>query len=263
MTAQEGRPKSINQADFVRSLARGLLVIRSFDETHRSQTLSDVGRRTGLNRATARRLLLTLAELGYVRADNREYSLTPAVLQLGYAYLAALGVRPIAQPYLESLSEEVHESCSMTVLDGSDIVYVVRVPTKRILSLALSVGSRLPAYVTSMGRVLLSELPDSEVDEILGQSDLRANTEHTIVDPELIRAELRKARSQGWYHLEEELELGVQSIAAPVRDDTGRVIAAINISATVARTPRERVTTDFLPALLHAADQISAALNAR
>ena len=257
------RPKSIKEADFVQSLARGLLVIRSFNEDNRRQTLSDVARRTGLNRATARRLLLTLAELGYVSAEDRQFSLAPPVLQLGYAYLSALGARAIAQPFLETLAEKFNESCSMTALDGTHVVYVARVPTKRIFSLALGIGSRLPAYVTSMGRVLLSELSEEEVDQVLVNSDLIALTEKTITDPDLIKLELKKAKTQGWYVLDEELELGIRAVAAPIRGESGRVVGAINVSTPGARTTKTTIHRDIVPALLATAGEISAAMQSR
>lgn len=256
-------PQTVKDADFVQSLARGLLVIRSFDEEHADQTLSDVARRTGLTRATARRLLLTLTDLGYVSAKGRDFSLTPAVLHLGYAYLAALGVGGIAQPYLQDLSEQVHESASMTVLDGSDIVYVARVPTHRIFSVALAIGSRLPAWVTSMGRVLLADLPRDEVDAILDVSDVRALTPKTITEPEAIHQELDRAREQGWYLLDEELERGLRSVAAPIRDRSGRVTAAINVSTPAPRLSVEKVIAEVVPHLVRTADQLSRAMQAR
>ena len=154
--------------DFVQSLERGLAVIQSFDADHPHLTLSEVAARTGLTRATARRLLLTLGQLGYVSTTGRQFSLTPRVLDIGYAYLSSLNVQQIAQPYLEALSERVHESVSVTVLDGADIVYIARVPTKRIMTISLGLGSRLPAYCTSMGRVLLAELGPDELATVDG-----------------------------------------------------------------------------------------------
>ncbi len=257
------RPRRIKDSDFVQSLARGLLVIRSFDEDHRRQTLSDVARRTNLNRATARRLLLTLADLGYVRLDDRYFSLSPGVLQLGYAYIAALGARAIAQPYLESLGEAVGESCSMTVLDGTDVVYVARVPAKRIFSLTLGVGSRLPAYITSMGRVIMSDLPESEIDEILAASNLEARNANSVIDPALIKIEVQKAKAQGWYLLDEELELGIRAVAAPIRDETGRVVGAINVSTTTALTSKPKIYDEIVPAVLKTSHEISAAMQSR
>lgn len=254
---------SIKEGDFVKSLARGLLVIRSFDDEYRSQTLSGVARRTGLSRATARRLLLTLKELGYVDLDGREFTLSPGVLGLGYAYLSASGTSEIAQPFLRTLSEEVNESSSMTVLDGTDIVYVARASTKRLFSLTLSIGSRLPAYCTSMGRVLLSDLPRSEVDAVLTASDLTAATERTKTDPGEILAELDLARSQGWYVIDQELELGVRAAAAPVRDRSGRVVGAINVSTSTARMTKAKVIDALVPKVVDAAERLSSAFSSR
>lgn len=260
---QSSRPNQLKEADFVQSFARGLLVIQSFDGTHRRQTSSDVARRTGLNRATVRRLLLTLEDLGYVRVEDRQYSLAPSVLRLGYAYISALRAPAIAQPFLEALSEEVNESCSMTVLDGTEVVYVARVPTHRIFSLALGVGSRLPAFMISMGRVLLAELPEDELDAVLNASDLVQATPKTIVDLLGIKRELEVARRQGWYLLDEELELGIRGVAAPIRDETGTVAAAINVSTTTARTTKKMIQTTIVPSLLRTAQDISAALTMR
>lgn len=253
-------PRSIKEADFVKSLARGLLVIRSFDSDHSSQTLSDVARRTGLSRATARRLLLTLQELRYVEVQERHFSLAPGALSLGYSYLSALGTPEIAQPFLRSLSEEVHESSSMTVLDATDVVYVARVATKRLFSLSLSVGSRLPAFCTSMGRVLMADLDERHVDDILASSTLIPRTEKTLTAPVAIKAELETARRQGWYLIDQELELGVRAVAAPVRDRSGRVVAAVNVSTTVARMSREQMIESIAPKLVSTAESISAAL---
>lgn len=261
MTTQEA--SQTKGADFVKSLARGLLVIRSFDDLHGSQTLSDVARRTGLNRATSRRLLLTLSELGYVVQKDRHFSLGPAVLQLGYAYLSSMGASAIAQPFLEKLSDDLGESCSMAVLDGAEVVYVARVPTKRIFSVALVIGSRLPAYTTSTGRVLLAHLPEAEVDRILASSDFRKRTAKSLDTPEQVKEQLPKIAERGWSLIDEELELGLRAVAAPVRDDTGRVIAAINVSMTVVRTPFTDIETKVVPKLLQTADHISFALSHR
>src|SRR4029450_12396595 len=178
----------VSRVDFVQSLERGLTVIQTFDAEHPRLTLSEVAARTGLTRATARRLLLTLGELGYVSSNGRRFSLTPRAPDIGYPYLSSLNVQQIAQPYLEALSERVHESVSVTVLDGADIVYVARVPTKRIMTISLGLGSRLPAYCTSMGRVLLAELGPDELAAALPGS-LERHTEHTIVSlPDLCAA---------------------------------------------------------------------------
>ncbi len=246
----------------MQSLARGLVAIRSFDENHRRQTLSDVARRTGLTRATARRLLLTLHDLGYVQKDGREFSLSPAVLSLGYAYLASLGAPGIAQPYLEALSAGVHESSSMSVLDGTDIVYVARVPTKRIFSIALGIGSRLPAFATSMGRVLLAGLDDDEAMSLIMASNRQRFTDHTITEPKKLLQEIGLAREQGWYLLDEELELGLRSVAAPILDASGAVVASVNVSTPKPRVSLNDIENEIIPSLLDASNKISMALRA-
>jgi IclR family pca regulon transcriptional regulator len=252
----------MSRVDFVQSLERGLAVIRSFDAEHPELTLSEVASRTGLTRATARRLLLTLAELGYVSTNGRRFSLTPRVLDVGYAYLSSLNVQQIAQPYLEALSERVHESVSVTVLDGTDIVYVARVPTKRIMTISLGLGSRLPAYCTSMGRVLLAELAPDDLDDAL-PARLERHTEHTIASPADLAVALKQVRTQGWALVDQELEIGLRSVAAPLRDGSGRALAAMNISTHVARTPIEQIHDQLVPDLVATAGQISEALAKR
>jgi IclR family transcriptional regulator, pca regulon regulatory protein len=248
--------------DFVQSLERGLAVIRCFDAEHPDLTLSDVAARTGLTRATARRLLLTLAELGYVSVDGRRFSLTPRVLDIGYAYLSSLNVQQIAQPYLEALSERVHESVSVTVLDGADIVYVARVPTKRIMTISLGLGSRLPAYCTSMGRVLLAELAREDIGDGLPER-LERHTEHTVTSAAELAVVLKQVRAQGWALVDQELEMGLRSVAAPLRDSSGRAVAAMNVSTQVARTPLDELHERFVPELVITAGQISEALAKR
>src|SRR4051794_9823178 len=175
---------------FVQSLERGLAVIRAFDAEHPELTLSDVARSTGLTRAAARRFLLTLADLGYVRSDGRMFSLTARVLELGYAYLSSLSLPEVAEPHLERLVAEVRESSSVSVLDGDDIVYVARVPTSRIMTVAINVGTRFPAYATSMGRVLLAGLTDDEIEAYLGRVTLDRLTSRTVLTVAALRAEL-------------------------------------------------------------------------
>jgi IclR family pca regulon transcriptional regulator len=250
-------------SDFVQSLQRGLAVLRVFDADHPRLTLSDVARLTGLTRATARRLLLTFERLGYMRTDSRHFELTPSVLDLGYAYLSSVQLPQVAQPFMEALSEQVHESVSASVLDGFEIVYVARVPTKRIMAISLSLGSRLPAASTSMGRVLLAGLCDDELDRFLATAPLVARTERTVVDREQLRAVIEDVRRQGWALVDEELEDGVRSVAAPVRDRAGRTVAAINVSTHAGRVGLRELRADFLPALLGAAAGVSAALAKR
>src|SRR3954471_18296290 len=183
---------------FVQSLERGLAVIRAFDAEHPELTLSDVARSTGLTRAAARRFLLTLCDLGYVRSDGRLFMLTARVLELGYAYLSALSLPEVAEPHLEALVAEVRESSSLSVLDGDDIVYVARVPTSRIMRVAINVGTRFPAYATSMGRVLLAGLPEPELSAYLGRAAIGPLTARAIDNAEALEQELDRVREQGW-----------------------------------------------------------------
>lgn len=251
------------RTDFVQSLDRGLAVIRCFSSESPSLTLSEVAERTGLTRAAARRFLLTLQELGYVGSSGRQFSLRPRVLALGYAYLSSFSVAQIAQPHLEDLAEELHESCSVSVLDGDDLVYVARASANRIMTIALTVGTRLPPYPTSMGRVLLAYLPEGELDAHLARSERRKLTEHTITGEQELRAVLAEVRAQGWATVDQELEAGVRSVAVPIRDSAHRVVAAINASAHAARVPMQTLRQQFLPKLLEAAQQIDSELATR
>ena len=246
----------------MQSLERGLSVIRSFDAENARLTLAEVGQRTGLTRATARRLLLTLEDLGYVSSNGRHFSLTPRVLDIGYAYLSSLNIEQIAQPYLEALSDRVNESVSVTVLDGADIIYVARVPTKRIMTISLGLGSRLPAYCTSMGRVLLAELSPAELAAIVPER-LEPRTERTITDRAALERVLTDVRRQGWALVDEELEVGLRSLAAPLRDASGRAVAAMNVSTHAGRTTTDEIHEQILPAVLAAARDIGDALAKR
>lgn len=243
--------------DFIQSLERGLSVINSFSRDHDAQTLSEVAGRTGLTRATARRVLLTLAELGYVDQSGRTFSLTPKVLDLGYSFLSSFHVVELAQPSMERLVDEVHESSSMSVLDDHEIVYVARVPTSRIMTIALALGSRLPAYPTSMGRVLLAGLEDRELDEFIDDTEFEKLTPHTVTDPKEYRALIEQVRADGYALVDQELEEGVRSIAAPIRNDRGEVIAAMNVSCHASRIDVGRMRKEFRPKLIAAADEIS------
>lgn len=249
-------------SEYVQSLERGLAVIKAFDAQHPSLTLSDVARSTGLTRAAARRFLLTLTELGYVRFDGKNFALRPRVLELGYSYLSALSLPEIARPHMEELVASVHESCSMSVLDGHEIVYVARVPTRRIMTVSINVGTRFPAYATSMGHVLLAGLADAELDAYLGQIELRRLTSHTITSATRLRAELGKVREQGWAVVDQELEDGLRSVAAPIRNRTGRVIAAVNVSSHASRTTIDQLRRAIVPPLLAASERIEKALTA-
>ncbi|AWB88838.1 IclR family transcriptional regulator domain-containing protein [Salinibacterium hongtaonis] len=223
----------------VQSLARGLAVIRAFDGENPEMTLSEVARRTELSRATARRFLHTLVELGYVRTDGKNFALTARVLDLGYSYLSGLSLPEIAQPHLERLAAAVQESTSASVLDGTDIVYVARVPTKRIMSVAISIGTRFPAYATSMGRVLLAALPVAEATERIAGESLSARTPATIVSADALTRELEKVRASGYAFIDQELEVGLRSMAVAITDGRGRTIAAINVSGHAVESTAE------------------------
>jgi IclR family pca regulon transcriptional regulator len=248
--------------DFVQSLERGLAVIRTFDASHPELTLSEVAAATGVTRAAARRFLLTLAELGYVRSDGRFFSLTPRVLELGYAYLSSQSLPEVAEPHLEALVAEVNESSSVSVLDREDVVYVARVPTSRIMTVAISVGTRFPAYATSMGRVLLAGLTDDELEAYLSRVRIQPLTSRTVTAVAGLRAELAKVRAQGWALVNQELEEGLRAVAAPIRDRSGAVVAAVNVSAHASRTSLEAMRRDLLPPLLTAARRIEVDLSA-
>jgi len=249
-----------HSSDFVQSLERGLSVIRAFDAEHASLTLSDVARSTGLTRAAARRFLHTLVDLGYVSTDGRLFALRPKVLELGYAYLSGLELPEIALPHMEKLVATVHESSSVSVLDGDEVVYVARVPTKRIMTVSITVGTRFPAYATAMGRVLLAGQSGEWLDGYLASVRLLPLTRNTIVDVEVLREELRVIRERGWSLVDQELEEGLRSIAVPVRRPDGVVVAAVNVSAHVGRGDAASIREDLLPHLTSAARAIEADL---
>ncbi|WUJ73465.1 helix-turn-helix domain-containing protein [Kribbella soli] len=248
---------------FLQGLERGLAVIRAFSADAPSLTLSEVARAVGITPATARRILLTLEELGYVRSDHRRFSLTPRVLALGWAYLSSLDLGELAGPFMEELSAKTRESCSIATLDLPDIVYVARVPTSRIMTVALGVGARLPAYPTSMGRVLLAGLPEDELTSYLDSLQAEALTQRTVTSPENLRATITRARTDGYALVDQELEQGLRSIAAPIHNARGRVIAALNVSAHASRSTPTSLRTEALPHLQQAAAQITTALTHR
>jgi IclR family pca regulon transcriptional regulator len=247
-------------AHYVQSLERGLAVIRAFGADTPSLTLSEVARATGLTRAATRRFLLTLGDLGDVRCDGRYFELTPRVLELGYAFLSSLSLPEVAEPHLERLVAEVHESSSVSVLDGDDIVYVARVPTSRIMRVSINVGTRFPAYATSMGRVLLAGMEPDEIDAFLARAELVRLSARTITAEPKLRAELARVRRQGWAMVDQELEEGLRSVAAPIRDRAGQVVAAVNLSAHASRTTLDAVKRRLLPPLLATAERIEADL---
>jgi IclR family pca regulon transcriptional regulator len=244
--------------DFVESLARGLDVLRCFDQHHRDMSLAEVAAATELARPTARRLLLTLEELGYVRAADGAFSLTPKVITLGTAYVASLGLWDVARPHLEALVRQTGESSSMAQLDGSDIIYVARVSVPKIVALRVDIGTLFPAPQTSQGKVLLAALSAAELDDALqipSRSGVPPHVDHSRAE---IDAELSQVRARGWALADEELAPGVRSIAVPVRDGTGTVRAAMNVTVHAAETTTAYLLDQHLPRLLRAAGDVSA-----
>jgi IclR family transcriptional regulator, pca regulon regulatory protein len=261
--AESGGGRVGKSSDFVQSLDRGLAVIRAFGPDRERLSLSDVAKATGLTRAAARRFLLTLVALGYVRSDGRMFSLRPRVLELGYAYLSGLTLPDIAGPHMEELVGRLHESSSISVLDGHQIVYVVRVPTKRIMTVAISVGTRFPAAATSMGRVMLAELGPDELETFLSEVKLDSYTSKTVTDTDRLREIVAEVARQGYAIVDQELEEGLRSVAAPIRGATEVGTAAINVSAHASRVSMAAMRGEILPALLETAAQIEADLRAQ
>ncbi|WP_019816399.1 IclR family transcriptional regulator domain-containing protein [Saccharomonospora saliphila] len=251
---------SARGAHHVQSLERGLAVIKAFHAGSPELTLSDVAKATGLTRAAARRFLLTLADLGYVRTDGKYFTLTARVLELGYAFLSSLSLPQVVQPHLERLSAEVHESSSVSVLDGTDIVYVARVSVSRIMAVSINVGTRFPAHATSMGHVLLAGLPPAKLAEYLSSATFDPLTPRTITSPVALRDELDTVRERGWALVDQELEEGLRSVAVPLHDKDGAVVAAVNLSTHASRTTAESVRRELLPPLRATAERIEADL---
>ena len=246
--------------EFVQSLERGLSVIRAFSRDRSSLTLSEIADLTGLTRAAARRFLITLRELGYVESDGRLFSLRPRVLELGYSYLSSLPVWEIARPHLEELADVVRETTSASVLDGADIVFVARVETKRIMSMTLGVGSRLPAWATAMGRVLLADLPAERLDDYFRQVRMEPLSGRTITNEAEIRRKIDQARANGWTLVDQEVEEGVRSLAVPIRSPGGRTEAALTVCSHAFRVSPERIMEEFLPLVLRTSERITADL---
>ncbi|MBK1793832.1 IclR family transcriptional regulator [Devosia sp. WQ 349] len=237
----------MRDGDIIHGLIRGLSVIECFDEEHSRMSITEVSARTGLERATARRCLLTLVHQGYATYDGKFFQLTPRVLKLGHSYLATTPLPRLIQPFLEELSRDTNESTSAAVLDGTDILYVARVSTRRVMSINLAQGARLPAYCTSMGRILLAALPQDQARDILERSELIAYTERTKADMPSILTELAVVAAQGFAVIDQELELGLCSIAVPLYNTSGKIVAAVNIGAQTARAPTSKMIAHFLP----------------
>jgi IclR family pca regulon transcriptional regulator len=235
--------------DFNQSLARGLEIIESFGADTRRQSVTDVAANTGLTRATARRFLLTLVELGYVVTDGRSFALAPRVLGLGYSFLSGLGFPNVALPHLERLVAEVDEASEGSILDGQEVAYVARVPGSKLMTISATVGSRMPAHATAMGRVLLAGLPDDALDSYLETATLKRFLPSTTTDPDALRERIRTARADGYALVDQELEEGLIALAVPIHDRIGRVVAAINLSSLITRRSAESMRVALLPPL--------------
>jgi IclR family pca regulon transcriptional regulator len=261
---RQAQPETTAPGDnYVQSFARGLSVIRAFGPDHPSMTLTQVAERTGMTRAGARRILLTLAHLGYVSSEGRRFALTPRILDLGYSYLSATPLWSLALPYMEAVGQATRESCSVSVLDGTDIVYILRLSTHKVMSINLAVGSRLPAWATSMGRVLLAGLTDEALAAALAASKIVAYTPATLTDPAKLTNAITAVRARGYACVTKELEPGLQSVAVPIIDRAGHTIGAMNVSSHANRYARSQMLATFLPLLQNAANQINAALRQR
>lgn len=244
--------------DFIEALARGLAVIESFRPARPRMTLTEVATATGLARPTARRILLTLESLGYVRSTDGGFTLTPRVLDLGMAQIASVNIWEAARPHMMKVVEQTNESCSIAQLDGSDIVYVARVSVPKIVTLAVQIGTRFPAVQTSLGRVQLAALDHDALVRALATPS-RSNVEPRWIPTEAeLTGHLREIRARGWALADEQLALGIRSVAAPIRDGEGRVIAAVNVNCHAAETSLEVLRDRHLPILLQAAGAISA-----
>jgi IclR family pca regulon transcriptional regulator len=246
--------------DFMLSLARGLAVIRAFGEGKPRLSIREISLTTGFSRAAARRCLHTLITLGYATGADGVYELTPATLSLASNYLGSTSIARLSQPVLERVSSQLHESSSVAVLDGDDIVYVARAAVRRILSIGLAVGSRLPAPCTSMGRVLIAHLDEAARIRVLGRVKLARHTPRTIVDKTEFRSELDRIRAQGYAIVDQELELGLRSMAVPITGAGGRVVAAINAGVSAGRADRQTLVREFLPVLQQASADIGTAI---
>ena len=251
-------PRRDPDPDFIESIARGFDVLRAFDEQRPVMSLSEVASAAALARPTARRILRTLESLGYVRVAGAGYTLTPRVLELGSAYVQSLGLWDVARPHMERLVGKTHESSSIAQLDGSDIVYVGRVAVPKIITLAVRIGTRFPAPATSLGKVLLAGLDADELDRVLAQPSRAGVVAKWQPDRSELDAALREVRARGWALTDEQLASGIRSIAAPLRDGSGSVVAAMNVTVHAAEVSVETLTGDYLPLLLQTAGAVSA-----
>ena len=249
--------KPAEDKDYVQSLDRGLAVILAFSEHHPRLTLAELSQLTELSRPTVRRLLLTLEKLGYVRAEGKGYALTPHVLALGNAYLSSLNLTELAQPYMEEVTKTTGHTCSLAALDGEDAIFLTRVPSRRVMRHTLTTGTRLPAFATSMGRVLLAGLPDHEIDEFLQHAPFPHYTAHTVTEAGQLREILRQVRGQGWALVNQEFEEGVRSFSAPVLDSEQRTVASLSMSVPASTVSLEEIHNQILPVIIESARDIS------
>ena len=254
-------PQADSDADFVHSLARGLAVIRAFGADAPHLTMSDVAKRTGLSRAVVRRFLHTLVELGYVGQDGRLYSLRPRILELGYAFLSSMPLWDVIQPALQDVSSRLKATCSAGLLDGVEVVHVARAGRMETYAVSFGVGARLPAFHTAMGRVLLAALPPAERATRLAKADLRGYTPHTLTEPARLMAELEAVAEQGWAIVDRELEPGLIALGVPLRNPTGKVVAAVITSARATRLDAQAMRTHHLPALIETCERLTPALH--
>lgn len=252
--------EALTDPSFMTSLARGLAVVRAFSDQRRSLTIAQISHRTGIPRAAVRRCLYTLKQLGYADSEANNFYLKPKILTLGYSYLSSTPLAISAQPYLNSISRQLNESCSLAVIDDNEVLYVARSATSRIMSVALNTGSRLPAYCTSLGRAILANYSELELEKYFAATTLRAYTDKTVVSPTRLREILKEVKAQGYAMVEEELEVGLHSIAVPVRGASGTVHAALNIGAQSTRVSASQMVTDFLPVLQKVANDLSVLL---
>jgi IclR family pca regulon transcriptional regulator len=251
---------ALTDPSFMTSLARGLAVVRAFSDSGKPQTIAQISQKTGIPRAAVRRCLHTLKQLGYVDAELNNFALRPKILTLGYSYLSSTPLTVSSQPYLNNISRALGESSSLAVLEDGEVLYVARSAASRVMSVALNAGSRLPAYCTSLGRVMLAHLAPAELDDYFARAKLKPMTERTVVNQKKLREILAAVRQDGYALIDEELELGLRSIAVPVRGASGNVLAALNVGAQAARVSAPRMKEEFLPVLLRGAQELSVLL---
>lgn len=245
--------------EFLTTFARGLEVIKSFDAQSPKMTLSELAKKNGLSRASARRFLLTLQTLGYVASVDKQFSLTAKILDLGYSYLSSLNLTEVITPFIERVAHQLNESCSATVLDGHEIVYIARIPRKELIPISLQIGARLPAYATSPGRVFLAALPEDQLQSFLNSVDFRQLTPRTIC-PKNLPDELNKVRLQGYAIVDQELELGMRAVAVPVYDRRQQLVFAINVSSHISTVSLKDIVDKFIPIMQQAARDMTMAL---